>query len=54
MLAFPANRGWGTRRRLGAGAQPFAKLFGGSNDLRGDREMYFVELLQAALHKVHS
>src|SRR2546422_10858052 len=40
----------GDDKVIGAGAQPFAKLLGSSNDLRAGREMYLVELLQAALY----
>jgi len=51
--AFPgANRGWDTRdnKVIGVRAQPLAELLGSSNDLRADREMHLVELLQAALY----
>ena len=52
MSAFPANRGWDTRRQQGhRRASPAAReLFGSSDDLRADREMHLVELLQAALY----
>src|ERR1700687_4672052 len=40
----------GDDKVIGAGAQPFAKLLGGSNYLRADREMHLVEFLQAALY----
>jgi hypothetical protein len=35
---------------IGVRAEPFAKLLGSYNYLRTDREMYFVELSQAALY----
>src|SRR6266849_2530241 len=40
----------GNNKIIGVRAQPLAELFGSSDDLRADREMYFVELLQAALY----
>src|SRR5229473_6660738 len=40
----------GNNKIIGVRAQPLAKLFGSSDDLRADREMHLVELLEAALY----
>src|SRR5207245_7841677 len=40
----------GNNKVIGVRAQPLAKLFGSSDNLRADREMHLVELLQAALY----
>src|SRR5260370_12509652 len=40
----------GDNKVIGVRAQPLAELFGSSDDLRADREMHLVELLQAALY----
>src|SRR6266851_2837838 len=40
----------GDNKVIGVRDQPFAKLLGSYNYLRADREMYPVELLQAALY----
>src|SRR5882762_3905493 len=40
----------GDNQVIGALTQPYTKFLGSNNDLRADREMHPVELLQAALH----
>src|SRR5437667_11382977 len=40
----------GNNKVIGVRAQPLAELFGSSDDLRADREMHLVELLQAAFY----
>src|SRR5437879_13903576 len=40
----------GDDKVIGVRAQPLAELFGSSDDLRADREMHLVQLLQAALY----
>src|SRR6267143_4024070 len=40
----------GNNKVIGVRGQPLAELLGSYNDLSADREMYLVELLQAALY----
>src|SRR5882762_3064765 len=40
----------GDNQVIGALAQPYAKFLGSNNDLRVDREVHFVKLLQAAFY----
>jgi hypothetical protein len=51
-LCFPARGDGvlGDNQVKGMRAQPFAELFGSSDDFRADREMHLVEFAQAALN----
>jgi hypothetical protein len=40
----------GDNKVIGVRGQPLAELFGSSDDLRADREVHSVELLQAAFY----